>query len=96
MKRSRPPLPPVVLPLAILPAADFFLVIVAENEHTAIHPTGCGSMQTDRTAPSTICVNSGAFRSDPCEADLYSFPLSRFPAALAANPPNTPAPTLMV
>jgi hypothetical protein len=96
MEHSSPLLPPVGLPLTFLPAAYFFLVIVTENEHTAVYPTGCGGVQTDRTAPSTICANSGAFPSDPCEADLYSFPLSRFPAALAVNPPNTPAPTLMV
>jgi hypothetical protein len=96
MEHSSPPLLPVGLPLTFLPAAYFFLVIVAENEHTAIYPDGCGGMQTDRTVPSTICINSGAFPSDYCEADLYSLPLSRFPAALAVDPPKTPAPTLMV
>jgi hypothetical protein len=93
MEHSSPPLLPVGLPLTFLPAAYFFLVIVAENMHTAIYPEGCGGMQTDRTAPSTICINSGAFPSDPCEADLSSLPLSRLPAPLAVDPPNTPAST---
>ncbi|MGH8064372.1 MAG: hypothetical protein ACRERE_03870 [Candidatus Entotheonellia bacterium] len=95
MKRSSPPLPPAGLSLIFFPAAYFFLVIVADHDHTAVYPDGCGGMQPDRTVASTLCINSGAFSSNPYEADLYNFPLSRFPAALAVNPPNTPAHTLM-
>jgi hypothetical protein len=95
MKHPSPPLPPVGLTLTCFPVPDFFLVVVAENNHTTVHPNRCGGMQMDRAAAGTTHINSGAFPGNPFEADLYSFPQSRFPTALAVNPPNTPASTLM-
>jgi DNA-binding beta-propeller fold protein YncE len=58
--------------------------IIGEYDKNAVHPEGCGGVQ----ASGRMYINSGG----PLEADLYSFPLSGY---TGANPPNTPAPTLV-
>lgn len=58
--------------------------IIAEYDKETIHPEGCGGVQ----ANGQMYINSGG----PLESDLYSFPLSGY---TGANPPNTPAPTLV-
>ncbi len=58
--------------------------IIGEYDKNIVHPEGCGGVQ----ANGRMYINSGG----PLEADLYSFPLSGYGGA---NPPNTPAPTLI-
>jgi hypothetical protein len=58
--------------------------IIGEYDKNAVHPEGCGGVQ----ANSRMYINSGG----ALEADLYAFPLSGY---TGANPPNTPAPTLV-
>jgi hypothetical protein len=58
--------------------------IIGEYDKNAVHPEGCGGAQ----ANNSMYINSGG----PLESDLYSFPLSGY---TGANPPNTPAPTLV-
>src|SRR5688500_5999351 len=58
--------------------------IIGEYDKNAVHPEGCGGAQ----ANNSMYINSGG----PLESDLYSFPLSGYSGA---NPPNTPAPTLV-
>src|SRR5688500_1201279 len=58
--------------------------IISEYDKNTVHPEGCGGVQ----ANGRMYINSGG----PLEADLYSFPLSGY---TGANPPNTPAPTLI-
>jgi DNA-binding beta-propeller fold protein YncE len=58
--------------------------IVAEYDKSTVHPDGCGGIQ----ARSRMYINSGG----ATEGDLYSFPLRGYNGA---NPPNTPAPTLV-
>ena len=58
--------------------------IIGEYDQNTVHPEGCGGVQ----ANGRMYINSGG----PLEADLYAFPLSGYSSA---NPPNTPAPTLI-
>jgi DNA-binding beta-propeller fold protein YncE len=58
--------------------------IIGEYDQQTVHPEGCGGVQ----ARGRMYINSGG----PLEADLYSFPLTGYSGA---NPPNTPAPTLI-
>ena len=58
--------------------------IVAEYDKATIHPDGCGGIQ----ARNRMYINSGG----ALEADLYSLPLRGYSSA---NPPNTPAPSLV-
>ncbi len=58
--------------------------IIGEYDKNTVHPEGCGGVQ----ANGRMYINSGG----PLESDLYSFPLSGY---IGANPPNTPAPTLV-
>lgn len=60
------------------------MAIVGEYDKDTVHPEGCGGVQ----ARGRMYINSGG----PLESDLYSFPLSGY---TGANPPNTPAPTLV-
>jgi hypothetical protein len=69
--------------------------IVAEYDNAAVHPNGCGGMQTGTSTASKVYINSGAFPGNPFEADLYSFPLSGFPVPPTFNPPNTLASILV-
>jgi hypothetical protein len=96
MNQPSPPLPRVKFTRTFIAAPYLFLAIVPEYDNTSVRPNGCGSIQTDRTTASTMYINSGVFPGNLFEAELYSFPLSGFPVALAVNPPNTPAPTLMI
>jgi hypothetical protein len=59
--------------------------IVGEYDKGVIHPDGCGGAE----ARGQMYINSGG----PLESDLYSFPLSGYSPL---NPPNTPAPTLIL
>jgi hypothetical protein len=79
----------------VVPAPYLLHVIVTEYDNITVHPNGCGDMQPEGTAASTIYIASGAFPSNPYEAHLYSFPVSGFPTALAVTPSNTPPLTLM-
>jgi hypothetical protein len=58
--------------------------ILGEYDKDTVHPEGCGGVQ----AGGRMYINSGG----PLESDLYSFPLAGY---TGANPPNTPAPTLV-
>jgi hypothetical protein len=58
--------------------------ILGEYDRETVHPEGCGGVQ----AGGRMYINSGG----PLESDLYSFPLAGY---TGANPPNTPAPTLV-
>ena len=60
------------------------MAIIGEYDKNAVHPEGCGGVQ----ARGRMYINSGG----ALEADLYAFPLSGYSGA---NPPNTPAPTLI-
>jgi DNA-binding beta-propeller fold protein YncE len=66
------------------------MAIVAEYDRAAVHPNGCGGVETS----GKMYVNSGGGTpANPLEADLYSFPLSGFDTI--PNPPNTPAPSIV-
>jgi DNA-binding beta-propeller fold protein YncE len=65
--------------------------IVGEYDRATVHPNGCGGAE----AAGKIYVNSGGGTpANPLESDLYAFPLAGF--STSANPPNTPAPALVV
>ncbi|HKZ68713.1 MAG TPA: hypothetical protein VJ020_01455, partial [Anaerolineales bacterium] len=64
--------------------------IVAEYNIAAVHPNGCGGVET----AGKMYINSGGgTTANPLEADLYIFHLSDF--STLPSPPNTPAPTLI-
>lgn len=64
--------------------------VVAEYDHAAIHPNGCGGVE----AGGTMYVTSGGgTAANPLEADLYAIPLAALPPASPAA--NTPAPRLV-
>ncbi len=65
--------------------------ILAEYDATTIHGNGCGGVQ----ANGSMYLNSGAGASatNPSEFDVYRFPLAGYSPA---NPPNTPAPTVVL
>lgn len=90
---------PLLLAIGFIPtsflAADFFRMIGVEHDHTTVHLNGCGARQPDRTMASKVYINAGAFPSNLYGADVASFPLSRLPATLAVNTPDTSAPPLM-
>ncbi|HEX6183611.1 MAG TPA: hypothetical protein VFZ44_06855 [Pyrinomonadaceae bacterium] len=60
------------------------MAIIGEYDKDTVHPEGCGGVE----AGGRMYINSGG----PLESDLYSFPLAGY---TGANPPNTPAPTLV-
>jgi DNA-binding beta-propeller fold protein YncE len=65
------------------------MAIVAEYDQATVHPSGCGGVET----AGKMYINSGGgWPANPLEHDLYAFDLS---AIGLANPPNTPAPTLV-
>jgi hypothetical protein len=64
--------------------------IVAEYDTAAVHPNGCGGLET----AGKMYINSGGGTpTNPLEADLYAFPLRGL--STAPSPPNTPAPALI-
>ena len=64
--------------------------IVAEYDKNTVHGNGCGGLE----AKGKMYVNSGGGTStNLSEFDVYSFPLSGYGPA---NPPNTPARTLVL
>jgi DNA-binding beta-propeller fold protein YncE len=66
------------------------MAIVAEYDWAAVHPNGCGGLETR----GKMYVNSGGgTAANPLEADLYAFPMAAFDTA--PNPPNSPAPKLV-
>ena len=66
------------------------MAIVAEYNIAAVHPNGCGGVET----AGKMYINSGGgTTANPLEADLYVFHLSDF--STLPSPPNTPAPTLI-
>jgi hypothetical protein len=66
------------------------MAIVAEYDKATVHPNGCGGVETG----GKMYINSGGgTAANPLEADLYTFALSAF--STTANPPNTPAPTVV-
>lgn len=63
------------------------MAIVAEYDRAAVHPNGCGGLETR----GKMYVNSGGgTAANPLEADLYAFPMTAFDTT--PNSPNTPAP----
>ena len=70
--------------LFVVDARQTPMSIIGEYDKSTVHPEGCGGVQ----ARGRMYINSGG----PTEADLYSFPLDGY---TGANPPNTPAPTLV-
>lgn len=70
--------------------------IVAEYDRATVHPNGCGGAEVPagRHGPGKMYVNSGGGTGPNLfEADLYAFPVTGFSAA---NPPNTPAPSVVL
>jgi len=66
------------------------MAIVAEYDKATVHPNGCGGVETG----GKMYINSGGgTAANPLEADLYAFARSGF--STTANPPNTPAPTVV-
>lgn len=66
------------------------MAIVVEYDRDAVHPNGCGGVET----AGKMYINSGGGTSaNPLESDLYVFQLSDF--STSPNPPNTPAPKLV-
>lgn len=64
--------------------------IVAEYDKAAIHPNGCGGVES----AGTMYINSGGgTMTNPLESDLYAFSLSGF--STTPREPNTPAPTIV-
>jgi DNA-binding beta-propeller fold protein YncE len=75
--------------LFVIDAAATPMAIVGEYDSATVHPNGCGGAELG----SKIYVNSGGGTvSNPLESDVYRFPAAGYSAA---NPPNTPAPTLV-
>ena len=65
------------------------MAIEGEYDMATVHPNGCGGNE----AAGRIFINSGGgTAANLAEFDVYAFPLSGYSAA---NPPNTPAPTLI-
>ncbi|MDP9492513.1 MAG: hypothetical protein M3P42_10010 [Actinomycetota bacterium] len=65
--------------------------IVAEYDKATVHGNGCGGLET----AGKMYVNSGGgTATNLSEFDVYAFRLSAF--STTANPPNTPAPTVVV
>lgn len=74
------------------------MAIVGEYDKATVHGNGCGGAQVGRSmyinsGGSPVNVSSG----DPHHPALYGFDVYRFPfrGYSTANPPNTPAPTLV-
>lgn len=70
--------------------------IVAEYDRATVHPNGCGGVEVPagRDGPGKMYVNSGGGTgSNLFEADLYAFPVGGFSPT---NPPNTPAPRVVL
>ena len=70
--------------------------IVAEYDRATVHPNGCGGVEVPagRHGPGKMYVNSGGGTAGNLhEADLYAFPVAGFSPA---NPPNTPAPAVVL
>lgn len=66
------------------------MAIVAEYDRAAIHPNGCGGIET----AGKLYINSGGGTpANPLEADLYVFRLADF--ASGGNAPNTPPPVVV-
>ena len=66
--------------------------IVSEYDRTTVHPNGCGGLDTR----GKMYINAGGGdAANPTEYDIYSFPLSGFPAS-GFTPVNTPAPRVIV
>jgi YVTN family beta-propeller protein len=63
--------------------------IVAEYDLATIHPNGCLGAET---AGKMYIDSGGGTATNLFEADVYALPLSGYSAA---NPPNTPAPTVV-
>lgn len=75
------------------------MAIVGEYDRKTVHGNGCGGVEIG----DAMFVNSGGSpvnvsASDPHHAALYGFDVYRFPLTgyAASNPPNTPAPTVML
>lgn len=66
--------------------------IVSEYDRSTVHPNGCGGFD----ARGKMYINAGGGdAANPTEYDIYSFPLSGFPAS-GFTPVNTPAPRVIV
>ena len=66
--------------------------IIAEYDRSTVHPNGCGGLDTR----GKMYINSGGGdAANPTEYDIYSFPLSGFPAS-GFTPVNSPAPRVIV
>jgi DNA-binding beta-propeller fold protein YncE len=76
--------------LFVVDATATPMQIVGEYDRTNVHGNGCGGLE----AAGKMFVNSGgATATNLNEFDVYSFPLTGY---TAANPPNVPAPRLVV
>lgn len=66
--------------------------IVSEYDRSTVHPNGCGGVESE----GRMYLNAGGGdAANPTEFDVYSFPLSGFPAA-GFTPVNTPAPRVIL
>lgn len=66
--------------------------IISEYDRSTVHPNGCGGLDTR----GKMYINSGGGdAANPTEYDIYSFPLSGFPAS-GFTPVNSPAPRVIV
>jgi hypothetical protein len=66
------------------------MAIVAEYDRATVHPNGCGGTE----AGGRVWLNSGGGTAGNLhEFDVYRFPLTGY---AASNPPNTPAPALVL
>jgi len=66
------------------------MAIVAEYDRVAVHPNGCGGVQT---GGKMYITSGGGTGANPLESDLYAFPMAGFSRTPA--PPNTPAPAVV-
>ncbi len=67
------------------------MAIVAEYGRATIHPNGCGGVEVGGRM---FITAGGGTAGNPSELDIYSLPVDGF--SPLPNPPNTPAPSLVV
>jgi hypothetical protein len=85
--------------LFVINARQTPMTIVGEYDRGTVRGNGCGGIEVDgqmyiNSGGSPVNVSAG----DPHHPSLYGFDVYRFPLAgfSAANPPNSPAPTVLL
>jgi DNA-binding beta-propeller fold protein YncE len=78
--------------LFVLDGTTTPMSIVAEYDSATVNPNGCLGVESN----GNMYINSGGgTAANPMEEDIYSFPLAGYPT-LGFNPPNTPAPAVIL